>query len=149
MKVLLLENVQGLGKAGEVCEVKDGYGQNFLIAKNKALLATNEVINRYNAKQRQLAESKALELAELKQLAQSLEGIELNLHKKVGNNNALFGSITKDEVAIELQKHIKTNIDKKSIVINEPIKHIGDFGIEVKLGSGISAKVILHILPLT
>lgn len=148
MKVLLLENVQGLGKAGEVCEVKDGYGQNFLIAKNKALLATNEVINRYNAKQRQLAESKALELAELKQLAQSLEGIELNLHKKVGNNNALFGSITKDEIANEIQKHIKTTIDKKSIVINEPIKHTGDFTIEVKLGSGISAKITLHILPL-
>lgn len=148
MKVLLLENVQGLGKAGEVCEVKDGYGQNFLIAKNKALLATNEVINRYNAKQRQLAESKALELAELKQLAQSLEGIELSLHKKVGSNNALFGSITKDEIANEIQKHIKTTIDKKSIVINEPIKHTGDFTIEVKLGSGISAKITLHILPL-
>lgn len=59
MKVLLIENVQGLGKAGDICEVKDGYGQNFLIAKGKAKLATNEVINRYKAQQKQIAQNKA------------------------------------------------------------------------------------------
>ena len=75
MKVLLLEDIKGLGKKGEVCEVKDGYGQNFLIAKNKAKHATNEVINRYKAEQRQKAEQEALEMAERKQLAKSLESI--------------------------------------------------------------------------
>lgn len=77
MKVLLLENVQGLGKKGEIVEVKDGYGQNFLIAKGKAKHATNEVINKYKAEQRKLAELEALKIAELKQLKQTLESLHL------------------------------------------------------------------------
>lgn len=146
MKVLLLENVQGLGKVGEICEVKDGYGQNFLIAKGKAKLATNEVINRYKAQQKQLAQAKALELAELKQLAQSLESLQITIAKKVGVNNALFGAVTKDEIAHAINEHLKVSIDKKWIVIAEPIKHTGDFKVEIKLGSGLSAQILLHII---
>lgn len=146
MKVLLIENVQGLGKAGDICEVKDGYGQNFLIAKGKAKLATNEVINRYKAQQKQIAQTKALELAELKQLAQSLESLEITIAKKVGANSALFGAVTKDEIAHAINEHIKVSIDKKWIVIHEPIKHTGDFKVEIKLGSGLSAQILLHII---
>lgn len=146
MKVLLIENVQGLGKAGDICEVKDGYGQNFLIAKGKAKLATNEVINRYKAQQKQIAQNKALELAELKQLAQSLQSLDLTIAKKVGANNALFGAVTKDEIAHAINEHIKAPIDKKWIIIPEPIKHTGDFKVEIKLGSGLSAHITLHIV---
>ena len=146
MKVLLLENVQGLGKVGEICEVKDGYGQNFLIAKGKAKLATNEVINRYKAQQKQIAQNKALELAELKQLAQSLESMEITLSKKVGANNALFGAVTKDEIAHALNEQSKAPIEKKWIVIPEAIKHTGDFKVEIKLGNGLSAHILLHVV---
>ncbi|MFC3867578.1 50S ribosomal protein L9 [Helicobacter equorum] len=146
MKVLLIENVQGLGKAGDICEVKDGYGQNFLIAKGKAKLATNEVINRYKAQQKQIAQNKALELAEQKQLAQSLESLEITIAKKVGANNALFGAVTKDEIAHAINEHIKAPIDKKWVILHESIKHTGDFSIEVKLGNGLSANLTLHII---
>lgn len=145
VKVLLLENIQGLGKAGEVCEVKDGYGQNFLIAKGKAQLATNEVINRYKAKQKQDAENKARAITQQKQLAASLQEINLLLYKKVGVNNTLFGAVTKDEVAQALNEQLKVEIDKKCIVIKEAIKHIGKFQIEVKIGNGISAEVSLEV----
>ena len=89
MKVLLLEDIKGLGKKGEIREVKDGYGQNFLIAKNKAKHATNEVINKYRSQQKHQAELEALELEKRKQLAKSLESITLVLEKK-GNNGTLF-----------------------------------------------------------
>ncbi len=144
MKVLLIENVQGLGKKGEIVEVKDGYGQNFLIAKGKAKHATNEVINKYKAEQRKLAEIEALEIAELKQLKQSLESLHLILEKKVGANDTLFGSITKDEIAQALLSH-KISIDKKHIEIDKAIKHIGDFSALVKLGHSINATLKLTI----
>lgn len=146
MKVLLIQNVQGLGKAGEICEVKDGYGQNFLIAKGKAKLATNEVINRYKHEQKQLEQKKALELAEQKQLASTLDSLTLSVSKKVGANNALFGSITKDEIAHALEVHSKVSIDKKWIVLNEPIKHLGTFKVGVKIGNGISAQLTLNVV---
>ncbi len=144
MKVLLLEDIKGLGKKGEVCEVKDGYGQNFLIAKNKAKHATNEVINRYKAEQRQKAEQEALEMAERKQLAKSLESIVLHITRK-GNKGALFGSVTKEEITHALQEEHRLTIDKKDIEISVPIKHIGDFVVEVKLGAGISAKLKINV----
>lgn len=143
MKVLLLENVQGLGKKGEVVEVKDGYGQNFLIAKGKAQHATHEVINRYKAQQKKQAELEALEIAELNQLKTTLEGIKLVMNKKVGANGALFGSITKDEIAHELELQSKVSLDKKHIEIPNAIKHTGDFEVQIKLGHGIHAR--LHI----
>ncbi|RDU60516.1 50S ribosomal protein L9 [Helicobacter marmotae] len=147
MKVLLLENIQGLGKKGEVVEVKDGYGQNFLIAKGKAQHATNEVINKYKAQLRKQQELEALEIAQMQQIKQTLEGLKLTLHKKVGANNTLFGSITKDEIVLALDEH-KIHIDKKHIEIPQAIKHTGEFDILAKLGHGINAnfKIIVEAL---
>lgn len=144
MKVLLLENVQGCGKKGEIVEVKDGYGQNFLIAKGKAQRATNEVINKYKAQIKKQQEIEALEIAELKQLKHSIESLKLTLHKKVGANDTLFGSITKDEIAVVLSEH-KIEIDKKHIDIPQAIKHTGEFEVQVKLGHSINATLKLTI----
>ncbi|MGX2972242.1 50S ribosomal protein L9 [Helicobacter sp. T3_23-1059] len=145
MKVLLLEDIKGLGKKGEVCEVKDGYGQNFLIAKNKAKQATNEVINKYKAEQKNLAEKKALETAERKGLADTLNALKITIEKKA-NNGALFGSITKEEIATQLAKQHRIEIDKKHIEIKNPIKQIGDFEVEIKLGDGVNATLKLQVV---
>lgn len=138
MKILLIEDVKGLGKAGEIHEVKDGYAQNFLIAKNKAKHATNEVINKYKAEQKNKAEQQALEMAERKQLAKSLENITLKIIKKVGANGSLFGSITKEEIAEELFKSHHISLDKKDLELKNPIKSTGIYEIDVKLGHSIS-----------
>lgn len=147
MKVLLLENVQGLGKKGEVVEVKDGYGQNFLIAKGKAQHATHEVINKYKAQVKRQQELEALEIAQMEQLKQSLTSLKPIIHKKVGANNALFGSITKDEIIAALSTH-KIHINKKHIEIPQSIKHTGEFEVCAKLGHGINAtfKIVVEAL---
>jgi len=138
MKVLLLENVQGLGKKGDIVEVKDGYGKNFLIAKGKANHATNEVINKYKAQLKRQAEQEALDIAEINGLKSRIESLNLVLHRKVGANNTLFGSITKEDIAIALATH-RVNVDKKSIEIKENMKRLGYFEVQIKLGYSINA----------
>lgn len=145
MKVLLLESVQGLGKKGEIVEVKDGYGQNFLIAKGKAQHATNEVINKYKAQVRKQQEIEALEIAELHQMKNALEQLMLVLHKKVGANDTLFGSITKEEIVAEIERQTKMKIDKKHLEIPVAIKHLGQFQVLIKLGHGINTTLNVEV----
>ncbi|GAB0172489.1 50S ribosomal protein L9 [Helicobacter trogontum] len=145
MRVLLIKDVASLGKAGEIKEVKDGYGHNFLIAKGLAKHATNEVINKYKAEQKRQAELEALQIAEAKQMQQALEKIELTIPKKVGTNNHLFGSLTKDEISSELQAQHRISIDKKAFEIPQ-IKMLGKFQVIVKLGHGLQAKLNLNVI---
>ena len=84
-------------------------------------------------------------LARAKEIRRSTEKL-ITIAKKVGANNALFGAVTKDEIAHAINEHLKVSIDKKWIVIAEPIKHTGDFKVEIKLGSGLSAQILLHII---
>lgn len=145
MKVLLIEDVPSLGKKGEVVEVKDGYGQNFLIAKGKAKLATNEVLNRYKAEQRNKQEQLALEQVQREALAKTLKDIKLIISKKSGENGSLFGAITKDEIAQALQESHRIEIDKKHIELDSQIKHTGEYTISANLGHGIHASFSLEV----
>lgn len=139
MKVLLLKDVKSLGKAGDVCEVKDGYGKNFLIGKNLAILATNEAINRYKSQQKKLKEEEERLIAKLKETANKLENITIQIFKKTGNNGALYGAITKDDIAEALKNNHNIIIDKKALDLKNPIKQIGLYEIDLKLGYGIHA----------
>lgn len=145
MRVLLIKDVASLGKAGEIKEVKDGYGHNFLIAKGLAKHATNEVINKYKAEQKKQAEIEALQIAEIKQMQQALEKIELTISKKVGTNNHLFGSLTKDEISSELQAQHRISINKKAFEIPQ-IKTIGKFQATIKLGYGLQSTLQLNVV---
>lgn len=145
MQVLLTKDVEKLGKAGEVKEVKDGYGQNFLIAKGLAKLATKEVLNKYKAEQRKKAELEALDRAQAKQMQGALENLQLNIAKKVGANNSLFGSLTKEEVASELSKQHRISLDKRAFELPQ-IKALGDFEATVKLGYGLTATLKLKVV---
>lgn len=145
MKVLLVEDVPSLGKKGEVVEVKDGYGQNFLIAKGKAKLATNEVLNRYKAEQKNKQEQLALEQAQREALAKTLKDIKLVISKKSGENGSLFGAITKDEIAQALGETHRIEIDKKHIELETQIKHTGEYTISANLGNGIHASFSLEV----
>ncbi|WP_104682599.1 MULTISPECIES: 50S ribosomal protein L9 [Helicobacter] len=146
MKVLLLKDVKNLGKAGDVCEVKDGYGQNFLLAKNLAQLATSAAINHYKANQKKRAELEAQELAHKQEIAKKLESITLQIVKKVGANGALFGSITKEEVVEALRAQHSLEIDKKTLELKTPIKSTGIYEIEVKLGSGVHGVLKIDVV---
>lgn len=143
MKVLLIKDVKSLGKAGEVKEVKDGYGKNFLIGKGFAKHATPEILAEHKAEQERLKAEEAAEIASLKEIAQQLDKIELVITKKVGKNGHLFGAITKEEVANALKEQHDIEIDKKAITDKMTIKTIGEHDLDLKLGHGIHAK--LHV----
>ncbi|MDY0123111.1 50S ribosomal protein L9 [Sulfurimonas sp.] len=143
MKVLLIKEVKSLGKAGEVKEVKDGYGQNFLIKKGFAKHATPEILAQHAEDERIAAENLAKEIAELKELAKKLDKLEIIIIKKLGQNGHLFGSITKDDVAQALQEQHNIEIDKKHITDKVAIKTVGEHDLDLKLGHAIHAT--LHV----
>lgn len=144
MKVLLIKDVKALGKAGEIKEVKDGYGNNFLIGKGLAKLATPAVLKQWEAGERAKKEAEAAEIAKLNEAKAKLEGVKLTIKTKTGANGALFGSITKEEIADELKKQHGIEIDKKSIEHHGALKATGLYDLDLKMGHGIHAK--LHLL---
>ena len=146
MKVLLIKDIKDLGKKGELKEVKDGYGQNFLIGKGYALLATHEVIRKYESDQRKKAAAEAEEIAQLKAIEKKLATLKLTIKRKLGANGSLFGAVTKDEIAHELKDQHALEIDKKAVEMEHPIKTTGNFDISVKLGHGIHANLTLIII---
>jgi len=143
MKVLLIKDVKSLGKAGEVKEVKDGYGQNFLIKKGFAKHATPEILAQHAQDEKIAAENLAKEIADLKELAKKLDKLEIIITKKLGQNGHLFGSITKDDVANALLEQHNIEIDKKHITDKVAIKTVGEHDLDLKLGHAIHAT--LHV----
>ncbi|AJC87699.1 50S ribosomal protein L9 [Campylobacter insulaenigrae] len=144
MKVLLIKDVKSLGKTGEVKEVKDGYGQNFLIAKGFAKAATHEVLKQYEAQEKKKAENLRFELANLEKMKEELAKITIIINKAVGANGGLFGGVTKDEIAHALKEQKNIEIDKKSLEC-ETIKELGIHEISIKLGHSIHAKFKLEV----
>ncbi|WP_072680795.1 50S ribosomal protein L9 [Arcobacter sp. LA11] len=146
MKVLLLKDVQGTGKAGEVKEVKDGYGKNFLIGKGLALHATNDVLAKYKAEQKRKAEKEAQEIADAKELSEKLNATKLTIKHKIGANGHLIGSVTNKEVSEALKEQFSIEIDKKAIALKTKIKAEGTFEADCKLGHGIHANLSIVVI---
>ena len=143
MKVLLIKDVKSLGKTGEIKEVKDGYGRNFLIAKGFAKPATQEVLTDHAEQKKKEEAELAKEIATLKELAAKLDKVEIIITKKMGENGHLFGSITKEEVAHALLEQHGIEIDKKHINEKLHIKTVGEHDLDFKLGHGLHAT--LHV----
>ncbi len=144
MKVLLVKDVKSLGKAGEIKEVKDGYGKNFLVAKGFAKVATDEVIEEWKRQQAAKAEEEAKEIARLEELKKKLENVKPVIRKKLGANGSLFGAITNHDVADAL-KDLGIEMDKKHIHLDHVIKATGEYEADVKLGHGIHAKLQFEV----
>ena len=143
MKVLLIKDVKSLGKKGEVKEVKDGYGKNFLVGKGFARHATPEILEQHAKDEIIVAENLEKEVAVLKVIAKELDKAEIIITKKIGDNGHLFGSVTKDEIAQALKEQHGITIDKKHINEKTAIKTIGEHNLDFKLGHGLHA--VLHV----
>jgi len=143
MKILLIKDVKGLGKAGEIKNAKDGYARNFLIPKGYAKLATDEVVKEWQEEQKRKAEELKKELEELNKLKEKIESVTLHIKHKLGANGQLYGAITNKEVAEHLKEH-GIEIDKKHIDMKQ-IKTVGEYTVDVKLGHGIHAKLKLVV----
>ena len=146
MKVLLIKDVKTLGKAGELKEVADGYGKNFLIGKGLALHATTEVLNRYKAEQKKAAENEAKEIATAKELAEKLNATKLTIKHKIGANGHLIGSVTNKEIAEALHSQFSIEIDKKNISVDKKFKSVGIYEVDCKLGHSIHATLKVDII---
>lgn len=146
MKVLLIKDVKSLGKAGEVKEVKDGYGKNFLIGKGFAKPATEEVLAQHKAEEEAKAEALAEEIEAFNAIKASLDKMEVTIHKKLGNTGHLFGAVTKEEIADALQTQHNVEIDKKHIETKQAIKSTGKHDLDLKLGHGIHATLHINVI---
>ncbi len=146
MKVLLTKDVKTLGKAGEIKEVADGYGKNFLIGKGLALHATTEVLNRWKAEQKRAAENEAKEIATAKELAEKLNATKLTIKHKIGANGHLIGSVTNKEITESLQQQFSIVIDKKNISVDKKFKSVGIYEVDCKLGHSIHATLKVDII---
>ena len=139
MKVLLIKDVPKLGKKGEIKEVKEGYGRNYLIAKGFAKLATKEVIKEWEEEQKKLQAEKEKEIQKLNKLKEEIEKLTITITKKLGNNGHLYGAVTKEDIASAL-KEKNIEIDKK-LIDAKNIKSLGEHIVDIKLGHGIHAKL--------
>ncbi len=141
MKVIFLEDVSRVAKAGEVKEVADGYGRNFLIPQKLALLASSEAINAAEAQIKRKARSQAQTEAELIELANKLDGKEVTLEARTGGKDRLYGSITAADIAAELESTTGLAVDKRKIELDEPIRQVGSYEIAIRLAKDIVPKI--------
>ncbi len=147
MKVLLIKDVKSLGKTGEIKEVKEGYGQNFLIGKGFAKRATDAVIEQWKKDQADAKKAEEEEIAALQIIEKKLAEITLTLKKKLGANGSLYGAVTKDEIAHALEDQYDISIDKKTVELEKnAVKGTGNYDITIKLGHGIHAKLTLAVV---
>ena len=147
MKVILLKDVKGLGKAREIKEVSDGYARNFLFKQKLAEEATAVKVNSLNIKLNAEDYHRQEEIKALKAQAQSINGKSVEVKIKCGENGKIFGSITSKEIADAIE-HLGVKVDKKKILLKEPIKNLGTFNVEVKFLSDVSAKIIVHVVSM-
>ena len=146
MKVILLENIKGVGKKDEVINANDGYARNFLFPKNKAVEANTTNLAKLKAKQNSENHKKEVEKDEAEKLKEKLEKISLRIEVKAGENGKIFGGVTAKEISDELKKQKNIDIDKKKILLKETIKTVGIFNVDVKLYEGVIGKIKVNII---
>lgn len=145
MKVILLQDIKGVGKKDEVINASDGYARNFLFPRNLALEANAGNMGRLQNKKDSQAHKKEVDKENAMETAKQIEKIVLVLKVKAGENGKIFGGVTSKEIAESLKKEFKIEVDKKKIQLKETIKNLGTFNIEIKLFEGVNATLKLRI----
>ncbi|MCX8129886.1 MAG: 50S ribosomal protein L9 [Clostridia bacterium] len=145
MKVILKQDVKGMGKKESMVEVSDGYARNYLIPRGLAVEANATNINVMNTKKEAERSKKERELASAKALAEKIKNITVVIKTKAGENGKLFGSITSMDIAGKLKSDFGLDIDKKKIQLQDAIKALGTTEVEVKLYPEVSAKLMVKI----
>ncbi len=146
MKVILKEDIHDLGTMGDMVNVADGYGRNFLLPKKLAIPATKVNIKTVEHEKRLIKKRKGKILSEVTDIKNNLEKAEINIAAKVGENDKMFGSITSMDIEDKL-KEIGFNIDRKSIMLDSPIKDLGIQTVKIKLHPEIIAEIKIDVVP--
>ena len=145
MKVILQQDVKGQGKKGQMVEVSEGYGRNFLLPRKLAIPATADAINTMNLKEKARKAEEARQKAEAQEVAEKLKECTVKLTAKAGNGGRLFGAVTTKEISEGLQKQYGIAIPKQKLVLDEPIKAFGGYQVKAKLGFEITATVKVSV----
>ena len=145
MKVILLQDVKGKGKKGQMLEVSDGYARNFMLPRKLAMEATPDAINTMRRNDKAAADKAARERAEAMETAKKLKELTLVVTARGGGAGRLFGSVTNQEIADALKAKTGIALDKRKIVISDPIKNVGTYTVTCKLGYEISAPLTVKI----
>jgi large subunit ribosomal protein L9 len=145
MKVILRQNVENLGDMGQVVSVKDGYARNFLIPRNMAYFANETALRRLEGEKRQYAKRQQEEKAKAEIIAAKLADIQVTIPMKVGDEGKLFGSVTPQAIGKELDV-LGYSVDRRNIVIDEPIKTLGIFSVKVKLHHDVVAPLKVWVI---
>ena len=145
MKVILLQDVKGKGKKGQMLDVSDGYARNFMLPKKLAIEATADAINTMRMNDKATQERIAREKAEALEVSKKLRAMTLTVTAKGGGAGRLFGSVTNQEIADALAKASGIKLDKRKIVISDPIKAVGTYTVQCKLGYEINAPLTVKI----
>ena len=144
MKVILIQDVKGKGKKGDIVNVADGYAKNFLLKNNLAKLATAEALNENKGQKDALNFKKEQELLSAKELANKISKTSIKMFVKCGENGKIFGSITSKEIAETFAKQ-NIEVDKRKIILKEPIKNTGTYKLEIKLHPEVTVQFILEV----
>ena len=146
MKLILLEDVKKLGKKDEIIEVSSGYARNFLIPNKKAIVADNVNLNKLEGKKSKESHIKELSLEHAKEIKKIIEKETLVIKAKKGKDDRLFGTITNSEISKELKKKYDIDIERKKIIVENPIKIVGEYIITIKLEQGVIADLKVDIV---
>ena len=141
MKVILLQDIKSLGKKDEIVEVNEGYARNFILKKKLGVEATGANLNDIKLKKANDDKMAAQRLKDAQELSKKLEDLTVVCSIKVGKDGRSFGSVSSKEIADKAKEQFDIDIDKKKIVLDEPIKALGDYKVTVKLHPNVSAKL--------
>lgn len=145
MKVVLLQDVKSLGKKGELVTASDGYARNYLFPKGLAKEANAQAMNELKNAEQSKKFKKDTEIAAANKAKEALEGSKFVIKAKAGDSGKLFGSITPKEISAEIKRQKSLDIDKRKIVLKREIKTVGEYNVEIKLYTGISANVDIAV----
>ena len=141
MKVIFLQDVPNVASAGDIKEVADGYGRNFLIPRNLATPAKSVAINVAETQRRAKEQKYSTDMAELVEMAEQIEGKEVSLQARAGTKDRLYGAITASDIASELERTIGIVVDKRKIELDEPIHHLGSHEVAIRLAKDLIPKI--------
>jgi large subunit ribosomal protein L9 len=145
MQVILLEDVPSLGKAGDQVKVSDGYGRNYLVPQKKAILATEKSLKALEHQKRLVQQRMGKTKKDAERMAQQIEALSCTFAKAVGESGKLFGSVT----SMEIESYLKENgitVDRKKILLEEPLKNLGMFTVPVKLHPEVTAQLKVWVV---
>lgn len=146
MKVILLDNIKGVGKKDEIINASDGYARNYLLPKKLAVEANAENMSKLNNKKEAANYKKDQEKQNAEELAKKLKGIMLKIKVKAGENGKIFGGVTSKEISENLKSQYNFVVDKKKIELKDTIKNLGSFNVSIKLFEGITADLRVEVI---